>query len=395
MTRILLKPRRDKSLLRHHPWVFSGAVARVEQPPQAGASISVCNAEGKPLATAAWSPESQIRARVWSFEPDEKIDSAFFHRRLHQAISLRRDLLADPDGACRIVNAESDGLPGLIVDRYAAFLVCQFLATGAEYWRETIIDSLQSLLPCRGIYERSDTDIRRKEGLSLRAGVLAGEAIPEYVVIHEAGLHYKVDIQYGHKTGFYLDQRDNRIQFTTLCHEAEVLNAFAYSGGFGLRALQGGARRILNIDSSEQALALLNDNLALNQFDADRTENLCEDVFSSLRRLQYENRQFDVIVLDPPKFVDSKANLNRACRGYKDINRLAFMLLRSGGYLLTFSCSGLLPTDLFQKIVADAAVDAGRYGVIIQHFSQAADHPIRLNFPEGSYLKGLLVRVVE
>lgn len=394
MKRILLKPGREKSLLRRHPWIFSGAIAR-ECDAAAGETISVCNQQGTPLAIAAWSPHSQIRARIWSFDPEQTIDRTFFRQRIAQALQQRREWLADPAGASRLVNTESDGLPGLIVDRYADYLVCQFLATGVEYWRDAIVEALQSILPCRGIHERSDADIRNKEGLPPRSGKLSGEPVPERVRIHEAGLYYCVDIQHGHKTGFYLDQRENRLQLAPLCHEAEVLNAFAYTGGFGLRALQGGARHVLNIDSSEQALALLNDNIALNGLDANRSENLCEDVFSSLRRLHREGRQFDIVVLDPPKFVDSKANLTRASRGYKDINRLAFMLLRTGGYLLTFSCSGLLNTELFQKIVADAALDANRTGAIVHHFSQAADHPIRLSFPEGGYLKGLLVRVVE
>lgn len=394
MIRIQLKPGREKSLLRHHPWVFSGAINGT---PKAGPgdTVLVCNHRGEALATAAWSPQSQIRARIWSFQPEQSIDTTFFRQRIEQALRLRHELLADAAGACRIVNAESDGLPGLIVDRYADFLVCQFLATGVEAWRETIVEALQDLLPCRGIFERSDTDIRIKEGLPSRTGVLAGETPPEYIDIHEAGLYYRVYIHHGHKTGFYLDQRDNRLQLEPFCHEAEVMNAFAYTGGFGLRALKGGARQVLNIDTSEQSLELLNENIALNGLDANRSQNLHEDVFTALRRLHKEGRQFDVIVLDPPKFVDSKANLTRASRGYKDINRLAFMLLRPGGHLLTFSCSGLLSTELFQKIVADAALDANCTGVIIRHFGQATDHPVRLSFPEGTYLKGLLVRKVE
>lgn len=395
MARILLKSGRDKSLRRRHPWIFSGAIARVEQAPAAGASISVCDAEGKPVATAAWSPVSQIRARVWSFDPDERIDAAFIQQRLQQAVDLRREWFADPESACRLVNAESDGLPGLIVDRYAGFLVCQFLATGADYWRSTIIDSLQSLLSCSGIYERSDVDIRTKEGLEPRSGVLAGHEPPGQLTIHEAGVRYQIDIRHGHKTGFYLDQRDNRLRLEALCRDRDVLNGFAYSGGFGLRALHGGARHLVNVESSDQALDLLNSNIQLNHFDSSRVENLHEDMFACLRRLYRAQRRFDVIVLDPPKFVDSKAHLARASRGYKDINRLALLLLRPGGHLLTFSCSGLMPADLFQKIVADAALDAGRTGLITGYFHQAADHPVRLSFPEGSYLKGLLVRVVE
>jgi len=391
MKQLRLKAGREKSLLRHHPWIFSGAIATAPAA-ATGETVGIYSSKGDALGVAAWSPQSQIRARVWSFDADTVIDHGFFRQRIEQALQLRRDLLGDADGGCRLVNAESDGLPGLIVDRYAGYLVCQFLASGAEYWRDTIVDILQSLLPCRGIYERSDADSRNREGLESRCGIMAGEDVPEHVRIHEAGLHYKVDIRHGHKTGFYLDQRDNRIQLAALCNETEVLNAFSYTGGFGLRALQGGARRVVNIDSSEQALKILDDNVALNGLDAGRVDNLHEDVFTCLRRLDRDDRDFDIIVLDPPKFVDSKAGLMRASRGYKDINRLAFRLLRPGGYLLTFSCSGLLAPDLFQKIVADAALDAGCSGVILRHYSQAADHPVRLSFPEGAYLKGLLVR---
>lgn len=395
MSRITLKPGREKSLLRRHPWIFSGAIDRVDQPPQTGATITICSTAGQPLALAAWSPASQIRARVWSFAPSTRIDQDFFTLRLRQAIELRRDLLMVADGACRLVNAESDGLPGLIVDRYAGFLVCQFLSAGPEYWRDTIVECLRELIPCHGIYERSDVEVRRKEELPVRTGVLAGDSPPELVEIHENGLRYLVDVRAGHKTGFYLDQRDNRLQLAALCNEANVLNGFAYTGGFGLRALQGGARRLVNVDGSESALSLLNRNVELNGLDQGRVHNLHEDMFECLRRLHHERQQFDVIVLDPPKFVDSKAHLTRASRGYKDINRMAFLLLRPGGSLLTFSCSGLLPPELFQKIVADAAVDAGRTGVILRHLHQAADHPVRLSFPEGNYLKGLLIKVTE
>ncbi|MEX0951700.1 MAG: class I SAM-dependent methyltransferase [Gammaproteobacteria bacterium] len=395
MSGITLKPGREKSLLRRHPWIFSGAIESVTAPPEPGATIPVYSHKGQVLALAAWSPASQIRARVWSFAASTRIDADFFQQRLRTAIALRNDLLAQPQGACRLVNAEADGVPGLIVDRYAGFLICQFLSAGSDYWRDAIVAALQALVPCRGIYERSDADIRQKEGLEPLIATLAGEAPPALLEIREADLRYLVDVQHGHKTGFYLDQRDNRLQLAPLCHEAEVLNGFAYSGGFGLRALQAGAHSLVNVDSSEQALALLDQNVELNQLDAGRVTNLHADMFTTLRRFHEEKRKFDVIVLDPPKFVDSKAHLERACRGYKDINRLAMLNLRPGGYLLTFSCSGLLATDLFQKVVADAAVDAGRNGLILRQLQQASDHPVALSFPEGRYLKGLLVKMVD
>lgn len=395
MHRVILKPGREKSLLRRHPWIFSGAIARVEGDPPPGATVEIADHGGRRLAKGAYSPASQIRVRVWSFNVDVGINAAFFHERIAAACARRAAWLKEKDGACRLINAESDELPGVVVDRYAGYLVCQFLTAGAEYWRNTICAALQECCPSRGIWERSDVDVRRKEGLKPRTGLLAGAEPPTRIEIDEAGVRFAVDVRGGHKTGFYLDQRDNRMSVAGFCDDAEVLNCFAYSGGFCLWALRGGARRITNIESSAEALALLEENARLNHADAGRIENLQGDVFDELRGLAAARRRFDVVILDPPRFVESRAHLEAACRGYKDINRLGLELLKPGGRLFTFSCSGLLKPDLFQKIVADAALDAGRPAHIIRRFGQAPDHPVLLSFPEGGYLKGLLVQAMD
>jgi 23S rRNA (cytosine1962-C5)-methyltransferase len=332
-----------------------------------------------------------MRVRAWTFDEHQQVDAAFLRTRLERALALRRALSLDgPEEACRLVNAESDGLPGLIVDRYGPWLVCQFQSAGAESWRESIIEALAGLGPWRGIFERSDTDSRTKEGLAERVGRLSGDEPPDRVPFVEDGVRYEVDLRRGHKTGFYLDQRENRALLRALANGREVLNAFSYTGGFGLAALAGGAARVTNVDSSGEALAQARAHAALNTFDEARFECIEDDVFHYLRRCRDAGKAFDAIVLDPPKFAASAGQVDRAARGYKDINLLAFKLLRPGGLLMTFSCSGHVPPPLFQKIVADAALDAGRDGRIVRFLSQAPDHPVGTAFPEGHYLKGLL-----
>jgi 23S rRNA (cytosine1962-C5)-methyltransferase len=394
MAELILKPGREKSLLRRHPWVFSGALAKINGSPALGETIDIITAKGRWLARGAYSPRSQIAARIWSFDQGQAVDAAFFSHRLKRAEAYRRRWRPfSGGGAERLVHAESDGLPGLIVDRYADYLVCQFLSAGAEVWKRVIVEQLAARMPCRGILERSDTDSRLKEGLSKATGLLCGAAPPELIEIKEEALRFLIDPYKGHKTGFYLDQRDNRRRIGALSQGARVLNGFSYSGGFGIYALKAGAASVVNIDASAQALALSRRNLAANQLDESRVVHLKADVFSALRRFCEQGRRFELIVLDPPKFVESRAHLIKASRGYKDINRLAFELLAPGGVLGTFSCSGLLPPDLFQKIVADAAVDAGRFARIATRLEASADHPVALNFPEGRYLKGLVVQV--
>ncbi len=339
---------------------------------------------------------------MWSWQADEKIDADFFRRRIANALSARRTLRPSPVGSgaggeeenngTRLIHAESDGLPGLIVDQYGDVLVMQIGSAGAERWRDTIADILQELGQPACIYERSDSDSRTLEGLTLRSGALRG-TLPENLEVVEHGLRFKVDVVAGQKTGFYLDQRDNRKLTETLALDKDVLNCFCYSGGFSIYALRGGAKSVLSIDSSEEALQLAQHNVKLNDLDASRAEWQCADVFAALRKLRDQNRKFDLIILDPPKFAPTAAFAEKAARGYKDINLLGFKLLRPGGLLATYSCSGGISVDLFQKIVAGAALDAGVDAQIVNYLHAASDHPILLSFPEGAYLKGLVLRL--
>lgn len=396
MPTLHLKPGREKSLLRRHPWIFSGSIARLEGEAQPGETVQIAAAEGTPLALGAYSPHSQITARVWSFDPSTRVDAGFFRQRLTQALQLRRQLAASlATTACRLVNAEADGLPGVIVDQYGDFLVCQFLSAGAEAHRQELVAVLQELVPCAGIYERSEAAVRAKEGLEPRAGLLWGAEPPAQIEIAEGECRFLVEVRTGHKTGFYLDQRDNRRLLAQYAADREVLNCFAYTGAFGIWALRNGAAKVTNVEESAPALELGSRHIELNGLDAAKLENVEGDVFKVLRQYRDGRRSFDLIVLDPPKFAESQHQVERACRGYKDINLLALKLLRPGGVLFTCSCSGQVGPDLFQKVVADAALDAGREVQILQRLSQAADHPVRGSFPEAGYLKGLVCRVGE
>ncbi|HEX9973760.1 MAG TPA: class I SAM-dependent methyltransferase [bacterium] len=391
MQKVILKYDREKSALRRHPWIFSGAINRIEEVSQLGETVDVYSSKGDLLGRGSYSPHSQIRVRFWTFDPGEQIDPEFFHKRIQLALKMREKLFSTKKiTAYRIINAESDGLPGLIIDKYGDFIVCQFFSAGAEFWKTEIIEQLRLLVPCAGIYNRSDVDIRSKEGLQPVSGTLWGEQPPELVEVEEAELRILVDIKNGHKTGLYLDQRENRMAVAGFANGKSVLNCFAYTGGFALWALQGGAEKVVNIESSASLLNLALKNFELNGFDSSKVENVAGDVFHVLRKFRDEGKQFDMIILDPPKFAESTSQIQKASRGYKDINLLAFKLLKSGGILFTFSCSGHISHDLFQKIVADAALDAGKNVQIIRFLSQAADHPVALNFPEGRYLKGLV-----
>jgi len=393
MKQLILKAGREKSLLRRHPWVFSGAVARVQGDPGAGDSVLVRAAGGEFLAWAAYSPASQIRARVWSWAEAEPVDAGLLRGRLERAIAARARLLsADASDAMRLVHGESDGLPGVVADRYGEVLVLQLLSAGAERWREELSAGLRELSGCACVYERSDADVRALEDLPVRSGAIYGALPAAGAQLREHGLVYSVDVAAGHKTGFYLDQRDNRKRVGELARDAEVLNCFCYSGGFTLNALAGGAASVLSIDSSGEALALAQANLARNGLDAARAQWQEADVFKHLRTLRDQGRSFDLIVLDPPKFAPTAAFVEKAARGYKDINLLALKLLRPGGLLASFSCSGGVSAELFQKILAGAALDAGVDASIVGHYAAAADHPVLLSFPEGYYLKGLLLR---
>jgi 23S rRNA (cytosine1962-C5)-methyltransferase len=405
MPSLILNPGREKSLLRRHPWVFSGAVSRVAGEPASGETVDLRAADGQFLGWAAYSPISQIRARLWTFDPSEQVDEDFFRRRLQRAIAARTPALLlgerpgvlPPDmgvrsNSLRLVYAESDGLPGLIVDRYADTLVLQSLTAGSEYWKDTLADLLVELTGLKDLYERSDADVRTLEGLPLKVGPLRGNVPACPFPILENDLKFNVNPATGHKTGFYLDQRLNRLRVRTLAAGRDVLDCFCYTGGFTVNALAGLAKSVLSVDSSAEALGLCRENLQLNDLPLDRHQTMEGDVFQLLRRFRDEGRSFDMIILDPPKFAPTAAQAEKAARGYKDINLLAFKLLRPGGLLITFSCSGGVDAALFQKIVASAALDAGVEAQILEHLSQAPDHPVALNFPEGAYLKGLVCR---
>lgn len=395
---VILKPGREKSLLRRHPWIFSGAIQQADSKIAPGSTVDLLSSDKQFLARASYSPHSQIRARVWTFDPNEQIDAAFFQRKIRSAIDVRASFspsslaLLSPGGgnAHRLVYAESDNLPGLIVDRYSDVLVLQSLTAGSEYWTETFADLLLEETGLSTIYERSDADVRELEGLQPKVGLLRGKMPDSPVTILEHNLKFNVNLQSGHKTGFYLDQRANRLRVRELAKDKYVLDCFCYTGGFTANALVGGAKSVLSVDSSANALELCKENIALNDLPVDRHNALEGDVFQVLRKFRDENRSFDMIILDPPKFAPTAAHADKATRAYKDINLLAFKLLRSNGILVTFSCSGGVDSVLFQKIVAGSALDAGVDAQIVERLSQGADHPVSLHFPEGAYLKGLV-----
>lgn len=385
---------REKSLIRRHPWVFAGSVGRLTGKPADGETVRIVNDRGMFLAWGAYSSQSQIRLRVWSWDEAESIDEGYFRRRLQNALDFRSRLnLVLQTDALRLVHGESDGLPGLIVDRYGDYLVLQSLSAGSERWKSRLADLLLEMSGARGIFERSDADVRALEGLPPVTGVLRGERPADELVMHENALTLRIDIHGGHKTGAYLDQRDNRLRARQLAGGCEVLDCFSYSGGFSVACLAGGARRVTLVDSSGPALELARQNMGLNRLDLGQCEWLEGDVFKVLRELRDRRRSFDMVILDPPRFAPTAAQVERAARAYKDINLLGLKLVRPGGLLLTFSCSGGVDADLFQKIVAGAALDAGVEARIVEHMNQAADHPVALNFPEGAYLKGLVVAV--
>jgi 23S rRNA (cytosine1962-C5)-methyltransferase len=391
--RVVLKRKRTRPVLQHHPWIFSGAIERIEGQVADGDVVEVRDAGGNWLARGTLNRRSQIVVRLLTWQQDEPVDSAFWHQRLERAISARQPLASDPDTtAYRLVHAESDYLPGLVVDRYGEWLIVQFLTLGVERRRDEIVAALIDLLAPRGVYERSDVDVRAKEGLPERAGPLWGEEPPELVEVLENGHRFLVDVRQGHKTGFYLDQRENRARLPAYCNGSDVLDVFAYTGGFAVYAAGARASSVTLVESSAPALELARRNLALYDGSPGSVECVEGDVFSVLRGYRAQDRRFDVVVVDPPKFAHSEREVKRAARAYKDVNLLAFRLLRPGGTLFTFSCSGSVSADLFQKIVFGAAVDAAREAQIVGYLAQGADHPVALTFPQGAYLKGLICR---
>lgn len=397
MKTIRLREGKERSLLKRHPWVFAGSVDKGGG--DSGETVRVEASDGRFLAWGAYSGRSQIRVRAWSFDEAERIDDAFFARRITQAVALRARLPIDSDGV-RLVHGEADGLPGLIVDRYAHTLSAQFLSAGTERWKDTIADALLAATGCAALYERSDSGVRTLEGLAAKTGWLrapggeGGGAGATAVTIREHGWRLTLDVAEGHKTGFYLDQRDNRARFAQWVRAfgaQRVLNCYCYTGGFSVAALAGGATQVTSVDSSGPALERARAHVALNGFDPSRAAYADADVNAFLREQLKAGAQYDAIVLDPPKFAPTAAHAERAARAYKDINRLALKLLAPGGLLLTFSCSGGVGAELFHKIVAGAGIDAGVDGALLARLEAAPDHPTTLFFPEGEYLKGLAI----
>lgn len=394
MISVILKREAIRTLKYRHPWVFSGAIKSLERTPLSGETLEVHSEDGEVLGYGSYSPKSKIAIRMWSFSEKEKLNEDFIRKRLTDAISFRlKSNLSNEANCARLVFAESDSIPGLIVDKFADYIVCQFLFAGTEYWKETIVSILNELIPNKGIYERSDVEVREKEGLPLLKGVLSGSEPPELLEINEGSIKYHIDIKNGHKTGFYLDQRINRLRVGQYAKDAEVLDCFTYTGGFSIAALKGGAGKVISVDSSATALEALKKNVELNGLDLSKSELVEAKVAEQLRKYRDSARQFDMIILDPPKFIYDRAHLEQATRAYKDINLLAIKLLRKNGILATFSCSQPMTDELFQKMVSYAAVDAGKNVQILEKLSQSPDHPIALNFPESAYLKGLICRV--
>jgi 23S rRNA (cytosine1962-C5)-methyltransferase len=394
MKAILLKPGRDKSVRQKHPWIFSSAIDRAIGDPGTGDTVLVRSASGDALGWGAYSPSSKIMVRMWNWDPELVVDEEWIRAKIGRAVALRRAVIQENEtNAYRLVHAESDGLPGLVVDRYGDTLVIQFLSAGPEAWRETILSCLVDATGLPRVWERSDVDVRELEGLKSQAGSLYGPALQGPVEIMENGLRFWVDIDHGQKTGFYVDQRRNRQRVRELVAGRSLLNCFCYTGAFSVYALAGGASDVVSIDSSGEALQIGSQQMALNSLPAERADWIEGDVFQYLRMMRDRRQSFDAIILDPPKFAPTAAQAERAARGYKDINLLAFKLLRPGGLLFTFSCSGGISAELFQKIIAGAALDAGVDARIMEHLFQGPDHPVALNFPEGAYLKGLVCQV--
>lgn len=395
MNRIHLLNGREKAVSRRHPWVFDGAIKEKNAPVNAGETVLLCDSKDNPLALGAWSPASQLRIRVWSFDPQEKIDREFFRRRIADAVDYRKMLgVLEDNGGCRLIYSEADRLPGLIVDLYGNYAAIQFLSAGAEFFRDTITELLLELPFIKGIFERSDASVRKKENLPPRSGQLAGEKVPDVININENGLKFEVKIHEGQKTGFYFDLRSARETIRKFAKGRKVLNMFSYTGGFAVAAFAGGAVSVLNADSSLPALKQAQRNLELNGF-TENFQNLCGDVFQLLRDLDAKGEKFDMVILDPPKLIPGKSAMIKGCRAYQDLARLGFKLLNRGGVMANFSCSGAMDMPLFQKITADAAIEANVDSRIIHRFEQSPDHPVLLSVPETFYLKGLLSTIVE
>lgn len=394
MFTVTLKPKRDRPTRQGHPWIFSGAIDSVSGTPAMGEPVIVCAASGEPLGVGAWSPESQIRVRMWRFGSVDPIDEAFFHEKVAAAFAVREGMAERFNtNALRIVNAEADGLPGITVDYYGDVLSGQFATAGAEWAKSMVVRALMALTGASSFYERSDVDGRTREGLPQETGLLAGEEPPERVIIHEGEVRFGVDVRKGHKTGYYLDQRDSRRIVASYAAGRDVLNTFSYTGGFGIAAQKAGAKSVTHVDISAPALEQARANTVLNGFAEDSATFIQGNVFQELRAFRDRGRSFGLVILDPPKFAETRSQTMKALRGYKDVNLIGIKLVEKGGWLATFSCSGAITPELFRTVVAEAARDAGRTLRIVQELRQAPDHVEALTFPEGLYLKGLLCHV--
>jgi len=391
LLRIILKKGREVPVLRGHPWIFSGAIDQTEGNADAAGITDVFDCERNWIARGLFSPKSQIRIRILTWQKEE-IDGDFFSRRISQALSIRESILSGVTNAYRVLNGEGDFLPGLIVDRYSEFLVCQIFTAGMDRFKPLIVDALSNLLAAKGIFEKSEGRVRDEEGIEPSVGVLAGEPPPELIAIEENGFKFGVDVRRGQKTGFFLDQRDSRAMLSTIARDKTILNCFSYSGAFSIYALGGGAKEVVSLDSSRPALELAERNLILNGFPIDGSELLKGDAFTYLKE---GDSAFDIIVLDPPSLARKRSDIDAATGGYKFLNLHALRQVKPGGFLLTFSCSQHLSIDLFHKVVFGAAADASRRVTILKRLGQPIDHPVSLHHPEGEYLKGLVLRVLD
>jgi len=395
MVEIKLKKGKEKAVLQRHPWVFSGALEKIKGTPANGDVVKVCSANNDFLAYGYFNDQSRVAVRLLEWDENHVIDEAWYEQKINTAIESRAHLLKNKDtNAYRLIFSEADFLPGLIVDKYADFLSVQILSTGIEKAKSIVIDILVKALQPKGIFDRSDATARTHEGITAENGLLWGEAPAAFIAVKENGITYHINIAEGQKSGFYCDQRDNRLLLAEYADGKNVLDCFSYSGGFSLNAFKKGAKKVTSVDSSALAIETLKQNIELNKFDSKNHTAIQADVNKQLRAFKEEGKKFDIVVLDPPKYAPSRSALDRAARAYKDLNRLGLLLLESGGLLATFSCSGAVDIETFKQIIAWAALDAGKEVQVIKQFSQPEDHPVRLSFPEGEYLKGLLVRVL-
>ena len=395
MVEIKLKKGKEKAVLQRHPWVFSGALEKIKGTPANGDVVKVCSANNDFLAYGYFNDQSRVAVRLLEWDENHVIDEAWYEQKINTAIESRAHLLKNKDtNAYRLIFSEADFLPGLIVDKYADFLSVQILSTGIEKAKSIVIDILVKALQPKGIFDRSDATARTHEGITAENGLLWGEAPAAFIAVKENGITYHINIAEGQKSGFYCDQRDNRLLLAEYADGKNVLDCFSYSGGFSLNAFRKGAKKVTSVDSSALAIETLKQNIELNKFDSKNHTAIQADVNKQLRAFKEEGKKFDIVVLDPPKYAPSRSALDRAARAYKDLNRLGLLLLESGGLLATFSCSGAVDIETFKQIIAWAALDAGKEVQVIKQFSQPEDHPVRLSFPEGEYLKGLLVRVL-